>query len=163
MSTQKDYRMGLVPLGISMNSWTRSIDPKSKNRSTPMQPSTFLNDSGSNLFHRVNSSGPQANKTSLSSKVSQKIVSPVSQILEQTKEKEKLIDAPDDTNISLNFSASSTPLKKRKKSKIKITSSRMLQKNKSTIKRLQKKRNIQSASKRSAVKKPISKKGKKKS
>ena len=155
--------MVLIPLGISINSWTRSIDPKSKNRSSTSDSGLFTDDSGSNTFHRVKSVAP-ASKHSISSKMTQNIVSPMSQILAQTKEREKLSDAPDDSPISLNMAASSSASKQKKKTKAgkkksPPASTSTARKMKSSIKRLQKKRISQSkagsggSKKRSNIKK----------
>ena len=153
--------MGLVPLGISMNSWTRSIDPKSQNRATYKTGGSFMDESGSHTFHRVTTPSHESNKKgNLSSKVTPKVVSPLTQILEQTKEREKMSDAPEVTDISLDFAAASstsskkkkshTPTKTTKKKKTKDSKARAM----SAIKRLKKKRNSQSSAKRGAVKKP---------
>ena len=154
--------MVLVPLGISINSWSRSMDPKSKNRSTLSSGGVFTDDSGTKTFHRVNTPGASHNK-SISKKMKQTLVSPVSQVLAQTKEKEKMTDSPDDGLISLNVSASSSKSKKKNKKKETVSkkinkpaSSKSPRKMKAAIKRLQKKRNGQSNQGRGGVKKRVS-------
>lgn len=164
--------MGLVPLGISVQSWTKSIDPKSQQRSDSGQNGMFMDDRGKNSFHRVISPHGATGKGSLSDKLSQKVVSPLSQILEQTKEKERLKVAPDNSDVSLNYAATSTSGKGGKGKKAGKSSATKKKKRKpskptsgksgaqSTIKRLQKKRNSQSTSKRGTVKKkPSTRKG----
>ena len=151
--------MVLVPLGISVNSWSRSIDPKSQNRSAFSSGSVFTDDSGTKTFHRVNSPGSSGNKA-ISKKMKQTVVSPVSQILAQTKEKEKMTDSPDDGVVSLNVAASSSSSKRKKSKKTseprkKITSNSP-SKMKAAIKRLQKKRNGQSIKGIRGVKKQAS-------
>ena len=174
--------MVLVPLGVSMDSWTRSMDPKSKSRSAN---ETFTDDTGAAFFTRVGSTShglsetknlKKLNKSSLSSKNKPKMVSPVQQILEQTKDKEKRSDAPDTVPISFNVASTSTGVSqknpaKRKPQKKKVTTAASSRTASSTIKRLKRKRNSQSkkklgtGKKSSTVKKTISakKKGKKSS
>ena len=138
--------MVLVPLGINLNSWTRSIDPKSKNRSTVSHTGMFSNDTGTQSFHRVESPS-STGKNSITSKIKQTVVSPVTQLLAQTKEKEKLSDKPKDAPVSLNMAASSSTSKRKKKNDSgnkKKESSKRPRNMKTTIKRLQKKRNNQS-------------------
>ena len=163
--------MVLVPLGISLNSWSRSIDPKSKSRTE--NNGGFTDDSGINSFHRVGTNSidttggknKKRSKKGLAQLVKTKIVSPIQQVLEQTKEKEKRSDAPDNTDISLNMSATSTMLSKKKRKK---KSSSSAPRRKSTassrkktvgasIKRLQKKRIGQSKKKPSARKRSTKK------
>ena len=163
--------MVLVPLGISLNSWSRSIDPKSKSRTETN--GGFTDDSGINSFHRVGTNSidttggknKKRSKKGLAQLVKTKIVSPIQQVLEQTKEKEKRSDAPDNTDISLNMSATSTMLSKKKRKK---KSSSSAPRRKSTassrkktvgasIKRLQKKRIGQSKKKPSARKRSTKK------
>ena len=154
--------MVLVPLGVSLNTWTRSIDPKSKSR-------TFSDDSGSHSFQRVGgTSHGTGDKLSKSRKrsglghlIKNKLVSPVQQILEQTKDKEKNSDAPDTADISFNVAASSSGLsglgtRKKKGSTRKKASTSAVSSRKTpsrTIKRLKQKRNSQSTSTSGAVRK----------
>ena len=151
--------MVLVPLGISLGSWTRSIDPKSKSRSAG-NGSVFTDDTGSHSFHRVGgtSHGTSGKKDSTGSKLSRmikpKMTSPVQQMLEQTKEKEKRADAPDTSLISLNVASTSSgavgKMKKRMEKNKKISKSDSKKKSNSSIKRgdpikrLQRKRKSQS-------------------
>ena len=158
--------MVLVPLGISINSWTRSIDPKSKNRSTISNSGIFTTESGDNTFHRVKKDSPHSTNPTVN-RIKQSIVSPVSQILAQTKEKEKLTDSPENVPISLNMTASSSKVSRVKnrtsvtKGKKKSIPSKQPRNMKGTIKRLQKKRNSQSKRGNEAGKKPASRKKKK--
>ena len=160
--------MVLVPLGVSMNSWTRSIDPKSKSRSAT---GSFTDDTGSATFTRVGSTShggtQKLKKLKLNAKSSAKLVSPVQQVLEQTKEKEKLSDAPDTVAISYNIASTSTAssgkkktakTKPKKKKTATPTSTRTAG---STIKRLKMKRNSQSKIKLGTSKKSPGKKRKK--
>ena len=164
--------MVLVPLGVSLNSWSRSIDPKSKSRTE--NNGGFTDDSGINSFHRVGTNSidttggknKKRSKKGLAQLVKTKIVSPIQQVLEQTKEKEKRSDAPDNTDISLNMSATSTMLSKKKKRKKKSSSSAPRRKSTASsrkktvgasIKRLQKKRIGQSKKKPSARKRSTKK------
>ena len=140
--------MVLVPLGISVAAWSRSIDPKSKSRSVAHD--NFTDETGIHSFHKVRSS-KKANHHNSSNKglTHPKIVSPVQQILEQTKEKEKRADGPDTENITFNMAASSsTGTGGRKGKKKSASSSVRSDKKKSssagTIKRLQRKRKSQS-------------------
>ena len=154
--------MVLVPLGISMNSWTKSIDSKSKGGSNNK---TFTDNTGSHMFQRVSNESPgeknSTKKDGLSNKIKTKMISPVQQVLEQTKEKEKRSDGPDTVDVSFNMASTSsgmsnkrkTARKKKQSSTTKSTpsSSSSSEKKKtvkksvgSTIKRLQRKRNSQS-------------------
>ena len=141
--------MVLVPIGVSMHSWTKSINPSSNKK--PDQES-FRNESGSGSFKRVHSEThglkQKLKKDRMGSMIRPKIVSPIKQVLDQTKEKEKLADAPDTVGVSFNMASTSTGMaSKQKKSKTGSLSSVKKPKKSSTgstIKRLQRKRNGQS-------------------
>ena len=169
--------MVLVPLGVSLDSWTRGIDSKPKNNSSNK---TFTNDSGTDTFRRIESTshgrGDQLDKKKKKKKnttttsnrlgnlVKPKMVSPVQQILSQTKEKDKRYTTPETNDISLNIAATSSGLSGRKtKRKQPSSSSSSKSRGRSTIKRLQRKRNNQSKGKLGTSKKSsIRKKDKKK-
>lgn len=178
--------MVLVPLGVSMTNWARSIDPKSKVRTDHR---SFTDDTGSNSFQRVGSTShgtgeKEKKKISLGRMIKPKMVSPTQQMLEQTKEKEKRADGPDTSDISFNMAATSSGVggkrnksgsklvkkdggkKKRKKKRQSSSSSSSSSATgvRSTIKRLQRKRNSQLKTKLGASKKAaVSKKRKKSS
>ena len=142
--------MVLVPIGISVGAWARSIDPKSKSRSVTSDK--FTDDTGMHSFHVVKDQGSKK-KTSKNELVHPKIMSPVQQVLEQTKEKEKRADGPDTENITFNLASTSSTTAAGKKGKKKsVTKSRRSDMKKSTIrttiKRLKRKRNTQSNTKR---------------
>ena len=161
--------MVLVPLGISMNSWTKSIDPKAKSGN---QNNSFSDNTGDHLFQRVSHSSSKEKKSStkknsLGKLIPTKIISPVQQVLEQTKEKEKRSDGPDTVDVSFNMASTSSgignKLKKKKPTKKRDTTSTKTSKKKSvkksvgsTIKRLQRKRNSQSKKKLGTGKKSSS-------
>ena len=175
--------MVLVPLGVSLDNWTRGIDSKPKNNSSNK---TFTNDSGTDTFRRIESTShsrsdqldkkkkkKKKNTTTsngLGNLVKPKMVSPVQQILSQTKEKDKRYTTPETNDISLNIAATSSALSGRKtkrKQPSSSSSSSSKSRGRSTIKRLQRKRNSQSkgklgTSKKSSIRKKDKKKKKKK-
>ena len=154
--------MVLVPLGISMSSWSHSIDPKNKK----LDKKTFTDDNGANLFQRVGStSHGKSIKKNIGKVVKSNLVSPVQQILDQTKEKEKRADGPDTIDVSFNMASTSSNIKKTRKSKTpsKKKSTTGGKKNGATIKRLQRKRNAQLKKKSDTGKKSSSKNSSKKS
>lgn len=146
--------MVLVPLGISVGSWSKSIDPKSKSRSA--NSDIFTDDTGLHTFHKV-TNGKNGSKSDKKI-VHPKIISPVQQVLQQNKEKEKRADGPDTENITFNM-ASTSHVKKKKtttRKKSAPSTSRSNEKTSTTgrtIKRLQRKRNTQSKTKLSGSKK----------
>ena len=160
--------MVLVPLGVSLGNWTRGIDSKPKNNSSN---TTFTNDSGTGTFHRIESTshggGDQLDKkkkksNALGNLMKPKMVSPVQQILSQTKEKDKRYTTPETSDISLNIAATSSALSRRKTKRKQPSSSSSKSRGRSTIKRLQRKRNNQSKGKLGTSKKSSIRKNKKK-
>ena len=156
--------MVLVPLGISVGTWARSIDPKSQSRRA--KSDNFTDETGLHSFHRVMDS-VKKEKSPKKQIIHPKLISPVQQILQQTKEKEKRGDGPDTENITFNMAASSTASSgkgrggKRKKN-VPTSHGRSDTKKKSqsgtTIKRLQRKRKSQSITKRQSSNKSGKKK-----
>ena len=164
--------MPLVPLGLQMQAWSRGIDAlpsRSKN-------SIFSSSNGKCIFHEVDTPKVTSKDKTLHNQITngKKIsgmVSPLQNIIEQTREKDKRLDAPDNNSLSLDMSRTSTvstSLKRKKSTKTKSTNKSKSKKsnkpstgrnNKKTstskpvnkarsagIKKVQKKRNAQSAS-----------------
>ena len=149
--------MVLVPLGVSMSSWTSSIDSNPKSST---DKKSFTDNSGSNSFHRVGGISHGTSDSLLkkhkktSSKLNPRIISPIQQVLDQTKEKEKRADGPDTTSISFNMAATSSGMSnKGKKSNSSSKTTKKKTSTGSTIKRLQRKRNSQSKRKLGTSKK----------
>ena len=146
-----------------MSSWTRGLDPKSK---TAADRQTFTDNPGTGSFQRVVSPGPSGEgkkKKGLDTLARPKLVSPVRQLLDQTREKEKRADGPDVVEVSLNVASTSSGgksggvKKKRKKGPTKAAAAAATTRKTTVspaIKRLRRKRNAQSKSKLGTGKKP---------
>lgn len=142
--------MPVVPIGLNLEAWKNVDRPSSGSNGSRK---AFDVNQDKQTFTVIKT--PKYTEKSLQQTVHQSLVSPVQRMVEQTKEKERITDIPDDTDLSLNAAATSetTAPKRRKKQKKSPKSHK--KKPVSTlkaIKRLQKTSQRQSASRRRAGK-----------
>lgn len=138
--------MPVVPIGLNLEAWKDIDKPTHDSRRK-----AFDVNQSKQTFTVIKT--PKFTEKSLEQTVHQSLVSPVQRALEQTKEKERITDIPDDTDLSLNAAATSESGPPKKKIKKNGQASARKKKPVSTlkaIKQMQKSSKRQSASRQRA-------------